>query len=110
MECPKCRQIMRWDAFTTARRPAALRTSDKRAPIKRAWHCRCGLWVYDPQGPPPVVNTPPPPAPLPLVGRRRRGACRGEHRASPRGNRPAVPRRFTLLDWPRPVQPRRDRH
>jgi hypothetical protein len=46
MMCKKCGRPMKWDAYTLARRPDALRATDWRAPIDWAWHCRCGNWVY----------------------------------------------------------------
>jgi hypothetical protein len=50
--CRNCGSVMRWDAYTCARRPDALRRRDERAPIEWAWHCRCGQWSYgtDPRG------------------------------------------------------------
>lgn len=46
MNCPKCHKPMKWEAYTLARRPDALRQKDGRAPISWAWHCRCGNWIY----------------------------------------------------------------
>jgi len=76
MRCPNCQRMMQRRVYSLSPKPDALRKRDGRAPLERAWHCRCGKWVYDPR-----VSTPRLPAP--------RSANHG------------TPKRFTLLDWPK---------
>ncbi|MFH1844197.1 MAG: hypothetical protein ABIF77_13410 [bacterium] len=80
MKCPNCERLMRRRVYSLSRRPDALRKSDQRAPLEQAWHCQCGMWVYDPQDSAPRKSV---------------------SRSANRSKNPAAPRRFTLLDWPK---------
>ena len=51
VECPNCKKPMRWESYLLAYRPDALRGRDQKAPLAWAWHCRCGMWVYDERPP-----------------------------------------------------------
>ena len=50
--CENCGGRLSWHPYTLVSRPDVLRRRDDRAPIGWAWHCRCGMWVYDLPAPP----------------------------------------------------------